>query len=124
MYMLLMIRRPPRSTRTDTRFPYTTLFRSRHRPNRRALGRSLANEAHWLAERQAMDVGGGLYAWRKRSDKLVERDKVGSISGDRRRGRSRRLVAHNQANSDPRPCPAKHLQIGRASCWERVCQYV
>src|SRR3546814_13460622 len=24
----LMIRRPPRSTRTDTRFPYTTLFRS------------------------------------------------------------------------------------------------
>src|SRR3546814_12061428 len=24
----LMFRRPPRSTRTDTRFPYTTLFRS------------------------------------------------------------------------------------------------
>src|SRR3546814_10882251 len=26
-----MIRRPPRSTRTDTLFPYTTLFRSRTR---------------------------------------------------------------------------------------------
>src|SRR3546814_7336621 len=26
-----MIRRPPRSTRTDTLFPYTTLFRSIHR---------------------------------------------------------------------------------------------
>src|SRR3546814_8765554 len=26
----LMIRRPPRSTRTDTLFPYTTLFRSPH----------------------------------------------------------------------------------------------
>src|SRR3546814_6797199 len=25
-----MTRRPPRSTRTDTLFPYTTLFRSRH----------------------------------------------------------------------------------------------
>src|SRR3546814_19680015 len=25
---VLMIRRPPRSTRTDTLFPYTTLFRS------------------------------------------------------------------------------------------------
>src|SRR3546814_14000748 len=25
-----MIRRPPRSTRTDTLFPYTTLFRSKH----------------------------------------------------------------------------------------------
>src|SRR3546814_3915895 len=34
-----MIRRPPRSTRTDTLFPYTTLFRSRvrHEP---------AHEAH------------------------------------------------------------------------------
>src|SRR3546814_1484633 len=27
-----MIRRPPRSTRTDTLFPYTTLFRSFHSP--------------------------------------------------------------------------------------------
>src|SRR3546814_7130184 len=30
-----MIRRPPRSTRTDTLFPYTTLFRSRARQSRR-----------------------------------------------------------------------------------------
>src|SRR3546814_9787664 len=29
-----MIRRPPRSTRTDTLFPYTTLFRSRDETNR------------------------------------------------------------------------------------------
>src|SRR3546814_16408817 len=28
-----MIRRPPRSTRTDTLFPYTTLFRSAARPS-------------------------------------------------------------------------------------------
>src|SRR3546814_6589830 len=28
MFFFLMIRRPPRSTRTDTLFPYTTLFRS------------------------------------------------------------------------------------------------
>src|SRR3546814_2787875 len=37
-----MIRRPPRSTRTDTRFPYTTLCRSqvpaRQRPNLVPLG--------------------------------------------------------------------------------------
>src|SRR3546814_7442592 len=31
-----MIRRPPRSTRTDTLFPYTTLFRSRRRQKRGA----------------------------------------------------------------------------------------
>src|SRR3546814_7509442 len=33
-----MIRRPPRSTRTDTRFPYTTLFRSRRIERRRHEG--------------------------------------------------------------------------------------
>src|SRR3546814_1114071 len=31
-FFFLMIRRPPRSTRTDTLFPYTTLFRSRAAP--------------------------------------------------------------------------------------------
>src|SRR3546814_15355228 len=40
LLFFLMIRRPPRSTRTDTLFPYTTLFRSRagldRRPRRRA----------------------------------------------------------------------------------------
>src|SRR3546814_11876819 len=35
-----MIRRPPRSTRTDTLFPYTTLFRSG--PRRRAASACLA----------------------------------------------------------------------------------
>src|SRR3546814_20318124 len=37
LFFFLMIRRPPRSTRTDTLFPYTTLFRSgslRNRPRR------------------------------------------------------------------------------------------
>src|SRR3546814_3490986 len=41
-----MIRRPPRSTRTDTLFPYTTLFRSYHAPVR--LGqRRLPGRAQW-----------------------------------------------------------------------------
>src|SRR3546814_14307742 len=36
-----MILRPPRSTRTDTLFPYTTLFRSRHpQPAARCRGRA------------------------------------------------------------------------------------
>src|SRR3546814_2150779 len=37
----LMIRRPPRSTRTDTRFPYTTLFRSASARNRPGLRRAV-----------------------------------------------------------------------------------
>src|SRR3546814_12267505 len=48
-----MIRRPPRSTRTDTLFPYTTLFRSRRpaaravrtRSSRRPRGREAAEAA-------------------------------------------------------------------------------
>src|SRR3546814_6536243 len=38
-----MIRRPPRSTRTDTLFPYTTLFRSPVRRRHRA-----RRFRHWL----------------------------------------------------------------------------
>src|SRR3546814_16017333 len=34
LFVFLTIRRPPRSTRTDTLFPYTTLFRSPPRPER------------------------------------------------------------------------------------------
>src|SRR3546814_4966617 len=33
-FFFLMIRRPPRSTRTDTLFPYTTLFRQDMLPGR------------------------------------------------------------------------------------------
>src|SRR3546814_7496090 len=45
-----MIRRPPRSTRTDTLFPYTTLFRS-------VGGERLAVHAHaFLPEEQATGI--------------------------------------------------------------------
>src|SRR3546814_5620139 len=37
-FFFLMIRRPPRSTRTDTLFPYTTLFRSEVRELAERLG--------------------------------------------------------------------------------------
>src|SRR3546814_6360359 len=41
-----MIRRPPRSTRTDTLFPYTTLFRSGHgRGGGPVEGRRVAQDA-------------------------------------------------------------------------------
>src|SRR3546814_12178849 len=39
LVFFLMIRRPPRSTRTDTLFPYTTLFRSRQVRSTTALPR-------------------------------------------------------------------------------------
>src|SRR3546814_8404512 len=48
----LMIRRPPRSTRTDTLFPYTTLFRSEHEHRRPVLVREDGRQE------QRMDVKG------------------------------------------------------------------
>src|SRR3546814_16109650 len=52
-----MIRRPPRSTRTDTLFPYTTLFRSGHagrgRTGRRSQGAGLGTNMH--IKKQAAD---------------------------------------------------------------------
>src|SRR3546814_8035401 len=39
-----MIRRPPRSTRTDTLFPYTTLFRSRQHQRPRGDERAAAGD--------------------------------------------------------------------------------
>src|SRR3546814_15819852 len=52
IFVFLMIRRPPRSTRTDTLFPYTTLFRSGDAADRRgacghAEGAALAAVDGW-----------------------------------------------------------------------------
>src|SRR3546814_18388948 len=46
-FFFLMIRRPPRSTRTDTLFPYTTLFRSQSatRPRRTKGSRAPSSNA-------------------------------------------------------------------------------
>src|SRR3546814_9630568 len=42
-----MIRRPPRSTRTDTRFPYTTLFRSTCRDREEEKGQGPLSKWLW-----------------------------------------------------------------------------
>src|SRR3546814_17774662 len=46
-----MLRRPPRSTRTDTLFPYTTLFRSRDVEQRGSIGFRALRRAHRWALR-------------------------------------------------------------------------
>src|SRR3546814_15614637 len=69
-----MIRRPPRSTRTDTLFPYTTLCRSacealgmlRGDPRRGAVGPPKDDRAAHLAAGHVEGLGGGV-------DELVHR---------------------------------------------------
>src|SRR3546814_19741071 len=60
VFFFLMIRLPPRSTRTDTLFPYTTLFRSFGHaaivdPWGRVLAQQDQGEAVLLAERDSIE---------------------------------------------------------------------
>src|SRR3546814_15518979 len=66
LVFVLMIRRPPRSTRTDTLFPYTTLFRSPCPPDRRVgadFGRALygGGERSLLRHARSARAGGRLH---------------------------------------------------------------
>src|SRR3546814_1650465 len=56
-----MIRRPPRSTRTDTLFPYTTLFRSLSPMNPQDLAKRQAAEAAlaYVEPGEVLGVGTG-----------------------------------------------------------------
>src|SRR3546814_6397824 len=49
-----MIRRPPRSTRTDTLFPYTTLFRSQGSHGAAVRPRALFQHGNWRGWRNAI----------------------------------------------------------------------
>src|SRR3546814_13387789 len=102
-----MIRRPPRSTRTDTLFPYTTLFRSLDDARRRAAGRGA-------------DV-------RARDDRRISRAALyrGQAAAALSRRRYRRPGAGRGAarlsrRADARRAAARYgPEIGRASRGER-----
>src|SRR3546814_948667 len=79
-----MIRRPPRSTRTDTLFPYTTLFRSRtgraplrvrrsrmRRPHR-AAGELHRSEEHTSELQSLMRISYAVFCLKKKkSDSII-----------------------------------------------------
>src|SRR3546814_11078430 len=99
-----MIRRPPRSTRTDTLFPYTTLFRSR--PDDEAVARRIARRDAEAERKLAEDTA------------LGAQDRGGGKAGEGGPGKEMAAVEHGWA-----PRGRITAQIGRASCRERVCQY-
>src|SRR3546814_12815249 len=76
----LMIRRPPRSTRTDTLFPYTTLFRSGYVGRRRRLenvgrgemaiepvGLALRSEEHTSELQSLMRISYAVFCLKKKT---------------------------------------------------------
>src|SRR3546814_9245788 len=77
MFFFLMIRRPPRSTRTDTLFPYTTLFRSDRcatatepksiSPSRREIkGRGPRSEEHTSELQSLMRISYAVFCLKKK----------------------------------------------------------
>src|SRR3546814_9186655 len=71
-FFFLMIRRPPRSTRTDTLFPYTTLFRSHERPRK---ARSAKDSAHRRGARTIRKIRARYFGrGRYRRDRRLKRD--------------------------------------------------
>src|SRR3546814_11913376 len=69
----LMIRRPPRSTRTDTLFPYTTLFRSQLVDQVARVARRIVHRGH----RRTLFGGGVLKDALEDLDRDVAREQIG-----------------------------------------------
>src|SRR3546814_11892612 len=100
-----MIRRPPRSTRTDTLFPYTTLFRSAIDISREALDDLIA---HFGADRVSTIV----------ADLSTPEGAKGSID------EAVAVLGGADVWGARRPAgDGVGREIGRASSRERVCQY-
>src|SRR3546814_2175858 len=78
-----MIRRPPRSTRTDTLFPYTTLFRSDADRNGRPADRAVDRKHRLLAGRLP------LKSFRARCRRDQSRDEIAG-------GRGKEPRAHDE----------------------------
>src|SRR3546814_15124865 len=116
-----MIRRPPRSTRTDTLFPYTTLFRS---------PRSSSSISARVWPAFSSGAGGVSVArWRFWGGELSLRSSLWRSRGEGDRRRRRWWRGSDVASSPLRQRfallpPHGFAKIGRASCRERVCQYV
>src|SRR3546814_16330237 len=114
-----MIRRPPRSTRTDTLFPYTTLFRSlrtKLRIESLVLVMLLSAAAIAIAGGIKTVAGGGGYG----SLQLLLNENYGLYEGS--------IMSAVGISIIPLILwYRKHgtvFQIGRASCRERECRYV
>src|SRR3546814_11213618 len=111
-----MIRRPPRSKRTVTRFPYTTLFRS-------------AEKGSWLARlkkglsRTGQNIG-GLFVGVKVDEDLFEELEAALIMADAGMEATQKLLTALRARVRKDRLDNAVQESGRESMRERVCANV
>src|SRR3546814_17573095 len=111
-----MIRRPPRSTRTDTLFPYTTLFRSAVAGSASATGGG-ASEITFVGSASASTTDG--------SDPVIDLTGIAGLAeGDVVYVAGGFDATFGTAAIETAGYTALVGKIGRASCRERVCPYV
>src|SRR3546814_15078964 len=119
-----MSRRPPRSTRTDTLFPYTTLFRSLQGYNAAEVVLSVGIGGITFTTTNKIEFKLTHSDDDSTYDDVTTDDMLGvTVSGS---GIIKALTAAHAAAAVYRVGyrGGKRYQIGRASCRERVCQYV
>src|SRR3546814_12596756 len=109
-----MIPPPPRSTRTDTLFPYTTLVRSPGKPGRKTFAVIIRRLALLRDIGIDPDIAAGIHPERLRrlcqEGARLTAQHVRTLQATRRRATLAATVLDTK--------------IARASCRERVCQHV
>src|SRR3546814_14951286 len=122
-----MMRRPPRSTRTDTLFPYTTLFRSQGEADH--LNQRAAAQILFLDPAvHLVDIGLVVLAMVE-IQRLSRHVRGQRVPAERKRQKFKSHATTPYINNiwgPPvrRPAADRHGKNGRASCRERVCPYV
>src|SRR3546814_1663861 len=96
-----MTRRPPRSTRTDTLFPYTTLCRSEPDPERPRRG------GHIDHRRGRVDAGLAVFEWGgQQPGTLVDLDRCGGVD-------DLNITGRTSPHPAPQPTGAGMIMIAR-----------
>src|SRR3546814_12602115 len=116
IFFFLMIRRPPRSTRTDTLFPYTTLFRS---SSLRIDNVPATDPSGYAGLADKVDF----HTWQLLKG-VVLSTLLGVSSELALSGQSDLVQAIRLSTQNNVSRAGDQIKIGRASCRERVCPYV
>src|SRR3546814_18021816 len=124
-----MIRRPPRSKRTDTLVPYTTLFRSLVGHPVHGVGDLLGGERRVAALRRHEVAVRAVVALDRVLDQGLDafgqtRTPDGLVAPFRRAGDTGGVATGAQVVEDFLAVGGDAVEIGRATGRERVCQYV